>query len=100
MKVFWDVDTQWDFMMASGKLSVPNAEVIIPNLSELTYYAIENNITILGSADRHFEDDEELEQFGPHCMGGTAGQKKLGVTTLKPMTFVESKIAPYGKYME
>jgi nicotinamidase-related amidase len=30
--IFWDVDTQYDFMRADGKLYVPDAEHIIPNL--------------------------------------------------------------------
>ena len=37
--IFWDVDTQYDFMKADGKLYVPDAEHIIPNLKRLTDYA-------------------------------------------------------------
>ena len=28
--IFWDVDTQYDFMQPDGKLSVPGAQDIIP----------------------------------------------------------------------
>ena len=37
--IFWDVDTQYDFMKADGKLYVPDAEQLIPNLKKLTDYA-------------------------------------------------------------
>ena len=37
--IFWDVDTQYDFMKADGKLYVPDAEQLIPNLRKLTDYA-------------------------------------------------------------
>jgi nicotinamidase-related amidase len=30
--LFWDVDTQFDFMYPAGKLYVPGAETIISNL--------------------------------------------------------------------
>jgi hypothetical protein len=39
MRVFWDVDTQVDFMSPEGKLYVPGAETIAPNLGRLTDYA-------------------------------------------------------------
>jgi len=33
--VFWEVDAQADFMLPDGKLYVPGAEKIIPNLNRL-----------------------------------------------------------------
>ena len=33
--IFWDVDTQVDFMLQGGKLYVPGAEKLIPNLRRL-----------------------------------------------------------------
>ena len=44
--IFWDVDTQYDFMMNDGKLYVPNAEEILPNLEKLYNYARKNEILI------------------------------------------------------
>ena len=38
-QVFFDVDTQVDFMLPDGRLHVPGAETIIPNLSKLMAYA-------------------------------------------------------------
>jgi len=37
--LFWDVDTQVDFMRADGKLYVPEAESLVPNLKRLTDHA-------------------------------------------------------------
>ena len=39
--IFWDVDTQYDFMKADGKLFVPDADHIIGNLKRLTDYRSE-----------------------------------------------------------
>jgi nicotinamidase/pyrazinamidase len=94
-RIFFDVDTQSDFIKKDGALSVPHAEALIPNLKRLTDYAIKNDITIIGSVDRHFDDDPELikngGQFPEHCMDGTMGQKKIPETTTKDIIFVENK---------
>ena len=39
--LFWDVDTQMDFIDPHGKLYVPNVETIKPNLEKLTKLGIE-----------------------------------------------------------
>ncbi|MGE3527399.1 MAG: cysteine hydrolase family protein, partial [Gemmatimonadales bacterium] len=81
--IFWDVDTQADFMKADGKLHVPGSEEIIPTLKRLTDYAHARGIRIIASADDHVPGHRELsdtpdfvETFPPHCMRGTPGQKK------------------------
>jgi nicotinamidase/pyrazinamidase len=88
--LFWDVDTQYDFMRADGKLYVPDAEQIIPQLKTLTDHAHRSGIRILASADDHVAGHRELsdhpdfrETFPPHCMHGTAGQKKIPETALR-----------------
>jgi len=79
--VFIDVDTQVDFMHADGALYVPDAEQIIPNLKKLVDAAVKKGIPIISTADNHREDDQEMKQFPPHCIGGTPGQKKVPETT-------------------
>ncbi len=88
--IFWDVDTQYDFMRADGKLYVPDAEQIIPNLKRLTDYAHGHGIRVVASADDHVADHPEISDrpdwkhtFPPHCMRGTPGQKKIPETALK-----------------
>jgi nicotinamidase/pyrazinamidase len=88
--IFWDVDTQVDFMKANGKLYVPDAEHIIPNLKRLTDYAHGHEIRILASADDHLPGHPELsdepnwkDTFPPHCMRGSPGQRKIEETALR-----------------
>ena len=79
--LFWDVDTQHDFMDPDGKLSVPGAMQIAQNLEELTRFALSHGIPIFATVDAHDEDDPEFDEFGPHCVAGTEGQKKIAQTT-------------------
>ena len=98
MLVFFDVDTRKDFMNKDGAYYVPNAEEIKPDLKRLTQLAIKNKKLILKSADRHFDDDEELETHPPHCMNRREGQKTIPETKTTETVF-EHKIAMFGKYM-
>jgi len=77
---FLDVDTQRDFMLPSGALYVPGAERMIPKLRRLFDFARKNEITVLSSVDAHTADDPEFQQFPPHCIQGTEGQRKLDET--------------------
>jgi len=88
--IFWDVDTQYDFMKADGKLYVPDAEHIIPNLRKLTDFAHGHGLRIVASADDHVREDAEISDtpdwkttFPPHCLRGTPGQKKIPETALR-----------------
>jgi len=94
--IFWDVDTQYDFMRADGKLYVPDAEQLIPNLKRLTEYAHANGIRIVASADDHVPGHRELSAapdwtstFPLHCMRGTSGQKKIPETALRDALVIE-----------
>ncbi len=80
--IFWDVDTQIDFMDRNGRLYVPGAESIIPNLSKLTQWAKQHHILVVASMCAHQKDDPEFQQYPPHCLVGTAGQKKIPETLL------------------
>jgi nicotinamidase/pyrazinamidase len=85
---FLDVDTQRDFMLSTGALYVPGAERIIPKLRKLFDFAQKNEITILSSVDAHRIDDPEFQQFPPHCVQGSEGQRKLDETLLpRPLIF-------------
>lgn len=94
--IFWDVDTQHDFMKADGKLYVPDAEQLISNLKKLTDYAHGHGIRIVASADDHELDHPEIsatpdfkETFPPHCLRGTPGQRKIPETALRDPLVVE-----------
>ncbi len=102
--IFWDVDTQYDFMMPDGKLYVPEAETIIPNLEKLTRYAREKQIPIWGSVDYHNPDDPEIsdnpdfkETFPPHCLKGDPGQEKIDATKPQNPLWIDSAPLPEAR---
>ena len=80
--VFWDVDTQVDFLLPGGKLYVPGAEKLIPNLKRLVEAARQGRVFLVSDADFHDPDDEEFKQWPPHCVRGTPGQQKVPETVI------------------
>lgn len=85
--IFWDVDTQHDFMRRDGALYVRGAERLIPALAGLTEFAHTRRIPIVASADNHEPGDPEISDapdwtgtFPPHCLQGTPGQRKIPET--------------------
>jgi nicotinamidase/pyrazinamidase len=78
--IFWDVDTQRDFMLPGGKLYVPGAEKLIPNLDRLTDEARKDRVFLVSDACVHTPDDPEFQQFPPHCVRGTPGAEIIPET--------------------
>ncbi len=66
--VFWEVDVQADFMLPGGKLYVPGAEKIIPNVERLVRSARDGGVFLVSSGDAHAPDDPEFKVFPPHCV--------------------------------
>jgi nicotinamidase/pyrazinamidase len=100
--IFWDVDTQHDFMDANGRLYVPDAEQIKLNLKRLTDYAHERQLHIVASADDHVPGHRELsptpdfqETFPEHCMRGTPGAAKIPETALFAPLIIEPEPIPH-----
>lgn len=81
-RVFWDVDTQVDFIEPSGKLYVPGAERLRPNLKRLTEYAAASGVLVVGDVDAHQVGDPEFQVYRPHCLAGTPGAAKIPETIL------------------
>jgi len=75
--VFWEVDAQADFMLPGGKLYVPGAEKIIPNIRRLVNAAVEAGVFVVSSGDAHPENDPEFRRFPPHCLRGTPGAQVI-----------------------
>lgn len=78
--LFWNVDTQIDFVYPRGKLYVPGADKIRPRWKELTRLAKEKSIRVVNSADFHYQNSAELDAtpdfvntFPEHCMANTRG---------------------------
>ena len=71
--IFWDVDTQVDFLLPEGKLYVPGAEKLLPNLRRLTEAARDARVFLVSDACVHSPGDPEFQRFPPHCLRGTPG---------------------------
>lgn len=78
--IFWDVDTQVDFMLPGGKLYVPGAEKLIANLRRLTDQARKDRVFLVSDACVHAPDDPEFQRFPPHCVRGTSGAEMIPET--------------------
>jgi nicotinamidase/pyrazinamidase len=95
--VFFDIDTQIDFVYPAGALYVPGAERIVPAIALLNSYAAAHAIPVVSTMDAHSENDEEFRDWPPHCVAGTTGQLKpaaamLAKTIVIPNRPVEAKI--------
>ena len=71
--VFWEVDVQTDFMLPGGKLYVPGAEKLLPNIRKLTDAARLDEVFLVSHGCFHPPNDPEFQQFPPHCLKGTPG---------------------------
>ncbi len=77
--VFFDIDTQIDFVYPAGALYVPRADRIVPVVAALNRHAP----LLISTMCKHSEDDPEFKLYPPHCVAGTTGQQKPAVTLLE-----------------
>jgi nicotinamidase/pyrazinamidase len=75
--IFFDVDTQRDFMDPAGALYVPGAEAIWPNIERLLRAAGDRKVTTISSRCAHEPGDPEFEIFPPHCIDGEPGAERI-----------------------
>jgi nicotinamidase/pyrazinamidase len=80
--VFFDVDTQLDFLVPSGALYAAGAENIAEGLATLTDFAVSKRIPIVSTLDSHAENDPEFKIWKPHCVIGTQGHQKYSRTAV------------------
>ncbi len=60
-------------MLPGGKLYVPGAEKLLPNIRRLTDAARRGDVFLVSHGCFHAAIDPEFERFPPHCIKGTAG---------------------------
>jgi nicotinamidase/pyrazinamidase len=80
--VFFDIDTQIDFVLPAGALYAPGAETILPAVADLNRRAP----LLISTMDAHTEDDPEFRIYPHHCVVGTVGQQKPAATLLNDRT--------------
>ena len=90
-KLFFDVDTQNDFLYPSGALYVPGAELIVERVAVLNHFAESRNIPLISSVDAHTENDVEFLDWPRHCVAGTPGQRKPASTLLENRAIVPNR---------
>ncbi len=85
--LFWNVDTQIDFIEPDGKLYVKGAEKLKPVYKKITDFASENLIRVINTCDFHLINSRELSAnpdfkttFPEHCMAGTKGAEYIAET--------------------
>jgi nicotinamidase/pyrazinamidase len=77
--VFFDIDTQIDFLYPAGALYVPGAQRIVESVAELNRRAP----FVISTMCAHSEDDPEFRIYPHHCVVGSTGQLKPAVTMLE-----------------
>jgi len=77
--VFFDIDTQIDFVYPAGALYVPGAEEILPVIGQLNRKAP----IVISTMDAHSENDPEFQIYPHHCVVGTVGQQKPAATLIE-----------------
>lgn len=86
--IFYDVDTQRDFLYPGGALYLPDAEQIVPRLKAITALGRDVHVRFVCALDRHLPGDPLLKSGGgdlpDHCVVGTPGEEKIDET--KPLT--------------
>ena len=92
--LFFDIDTQYDFVSPRGKLYVSGAEKFKGKWGFLTHLAQKKKVPILASLDSHVQNDKEFRQFPPHCIRGSRGERKISSTLIKSYFILDSK--PYS----
>jgi nicotinamidase/pyrazinamidase len=91
--VFFDIDTQIDFLFPAGALYVPGAEQIVPAITRLNHYAAAHNIPIISDMCAHSENDAEFRDWPPHCIVGATGQHKPQSTLLPKRAVIPNRPA-------
>jgi nicotinamidase/pyrazinamidase len=86
--VFFDIDTQIDFLFPAGALYAPGAEKIIGTVAKLNHHAARHGIPVVSTMDAHSENDPEFREWPHHCVVDTLGQQKPASTLLEKRLIV------------
>lgn len=97
--IFYDINTQRDFILHDGKFHIEGAEDLVPKWKAITDLARDQKVKIVCSVDCHVPGDTQLKSWGgpypDHCMAGTPGQQKIAETApLDPVMLENREYTP------
>jgi nicotinamidase/pyrazinamidase len=106
-RIYWEVDTQADFMLPGGKLYVPSAEYLLPNIRRLTDAARHDRVFLVSHGCYHAKDDPEFKTFPPHCIKGTPGSayvpealtERVVTVPNEPTAALPKDLSPYQQIL-
>ncbi len=95
--VYFDIDTQIDFLFPAGALYVPGAQKLMPAIGRLNRHASASGHPLISSMCAHSENDPEFRQWPPHCVVGTVGQlKPAELLVEKQILFEKTQLDIFG----
>ena len=105
--IFWEVDTQADFILPGGALYVPGAERLLPRIRRLTAAARQEKVFLVSHGCYHSANDPEFQMFPPHCVKGTPGSafvpealaEKVIVVPNEPTPSLPQNLADYQQIL-
>lgn len=89
--IFWEVDVQADFMLPEGRLYIPGAEKLLPNIRQLVDVARRGQVLLISSADAHNLSDPELLEWPPHCLKDSPGAELLPQASASPQLVIPNR---------
>jgi nicotinamidase/pyrazinamidase len=105
--LFFDIDTQYDFIMPDGKLYAKGAEQIVPVVSDLRTMALDNGCSIVASLDWHDPENPEIsgqpdfeKTFPAHCIAGSPGAQRVGYLGDLPIDHIDLDLRNPGELAE
>lgn len=79
-QILIDINTQRDFLLASGNASIRNHTKVLANIRRMMAWARHGNIRIISTCDVYPNDNGG--SAAGYCIEGTAGQKKIRCTIM------------------
>ena len=83
-QILIDINTQRDFLLASGNASIRNHTKVLANVRRMMAWARHGNIRIISTCDIY--PNNNGGSTAGYCIEGTAGQKKIRCTIMNNRT--------------
>jgi nicotinamidase/pyrazinamidase len=97
--VFWDIDTQYDFIYPDGALYVKQAETLVDTISRIRKTALDSGCSIIATSDWHSKDNPEISDspdyrgtFPAHCIAESKGAKRVGFLGDLPVQIIGTEV--------